>query len=90
MTAGLLTSPASCLGSEPPERAMVKRPFFSTDSFCALMMNWARASTNSAPDGNAQSTGGLGVVLTIAAGGAGKEWGACEGESGRQERDRER
>ena len=41
------------------------------------MMKCASASTSSAGEGNAQSTGGLGVVLTIAAGGAGEESGGA-------------
>ena len=46
------------------------------------MMKCASASTSSAGEGNAQSTGGLGVVLTIAAGGAGDEEGRARVRAG--------
>ena len=60
-TPGLPIRPLSCLGSEPPETAMVNRPFFWTASFCAFMMNWARDSTSSSGFENEQRMGADGA-----------------------------
>lgn len=56
-------SPLSWAGREPPETATVKRPFFWMDSFCALMMNWARESTSSAWSANEQRMGADGACV---------------------------
>lgn len=50
LTPGLSISPASCFGSDPPERATVNRPFLSKASFWALITKPARASTSSVLD----------------------------------------
>ena len=51
-------SPYSCFGSDPPDKAIVKRPFFSKASFWTLRMKSARALASSAVDGKETNTGG--------------------------------
>ena len=58
---GFPISPPSCFGSDPPDKAIVNRPFFAKASFCALRTKSARASTSSALDGKEVNTGGMEV-----------------------------
>ena len=55
---GFPISPLSDFGSDPPDKAIVNRPFFSKASFWMLRMNPARASTSSALDAKELNTGG--------------------------------
>jgi hypothetical protein len=52
--------PLSTFGSEPPERAMVNFPFFSRDSFWALMMKDSRDSARTLGEGNEYRMGAFG------------------------------
>lgn len=51
-------NPPSSFGSDPPDNAIVKRPFLSIAEFCVLRMNPASASTSSALDAKEWNFGG--------------------------------
>jgi len=58
---GFPISPPSDFGREPPDKAIVNRPFFPKASFWTLRMNSARALTSSAPDAKELNIGGTDV-----------------------------
>jgi len=58
--------PLSIFGSDPPERATVKRPFLSIESFWAFIRKAERETTRESASGKETRMGAFGGWWTVA------------------------